>query len=288
MRASRIIRYPIDMISVLVVLSTLSLQLFALLSNWPWYAVIPILLMLRQVSLVEHNHAHLTIFPTRFANIFLGWLCHLSSGVPLDTYRVHHVMSHHRYNNRFDSSGRDWSSIFGFRGARLPDRPVGKAYYVASFPFIAHSETLLWFLRSPASKLARGFFVSMAIVGSVSVFLAWLNTAGFVTFFVLPWVVLLFGMGYNNYDHHVGCNMSSKYDSANNFLNFYYTVLSFNEGYHVAHHFNPSVHWSLLPDVHNAVERDRLNESLEVFPRAAQPTNRSFSPAHNYPGQWSK
>jgi fatty acid desaturase len=105
MRASRIIRYPIDIISVLVVLSTVSLQLFALLRDWPWYAVLPILLMLRQVSLVEHNHAHLTIFPTRFASILLGWLCHLSSGVPLDTYRVHHVMSHHRYNNRFDSSG---------------------------------------------------------------------------------------------------------------------------------------------------------------------------------------
>ena len=38
MRPSRIIRYPIDIISVLVVLSTLSLQVFALIRNWPWYA----------------------------------------------------------------------------------------------------------------------------------------------------------------------------------------------------------------------------------------------------------
>jgi len=82
MRPSRIIRYPIDIISVLVVLSTLSLQVFALIRNWPWYAVILIVLMLRQVSLVEHNHAHLTIFTARFSNILLGWLCHLSTGVP--------------------------------------------------------------------------------------------------------------------------------------------------------------------------------------------------------------
>jgi len=267
MRASRIIRYPIDIISVLVVLSTLSLQLFALMRNWPWYAVILILLMLRQLSLVEHNHAHLTIFPSRWANILLGWLCHLSSGVPLDTYRVHHVISHHRHNNRFDSSGRDWSSIFGFRGACLPDRPVGKAYYVASFPFIAHGETLLWFLRAPTSQLARGFFVSMAIVSPASFFLAWLNPTGFLTFFLVPWAMLLFGMGYNNYDHHIGCKLNNKYDSANNFLNFYYTVLSFNEGYHVAHHINPGLHWSQLPRYHDVVERSRLNESLEAFPR---------------------
>lgn len=285
MRASRIIRYPIDIISVLVVLSTLSIQLFALTLNWPWYAVILILLMLRQVSLVEHNHAHLTIFPSRFANILLGWLCHLSTGVPLDTYRVHHVISHHRYNNRFGSSGRDWSSIFGFRGTRLPDRPVGKAYYVASFPFIAHGETLLWFLRAPTSKLTRGFFISMGIVGSASVFLAWLNAAGFVTFFLLPWTVLLFGMGYNNYDHHIGCNMTNKYDSANNFLNFYYTVLSFNEGYHVAHHSHPGLHWSLLPRYHDEVERSRLTESFETPPRAAQVICKSFSPAPEYPGE---
>src|SRR6185503_115494 len=285
MRPSRIIRYPIDIISVLVVLSTLSLQVFALIRNWPWYAVILIVLMLRQVSLVEHNHAHLTIFTARFSNILLGWLCHLSTGVPLDTYRVHHVISHHRHNNQFGSSERDWSSIFGFKGSRLPDRPVSKAYYVASFPLIAHCETLLWFLRSPTSPLARGFVVSMAVVGSASTFLAWLNAAGFVTFFLLPWTVLLFGMGYNNYDHHVGCKMTNKYDSANNFLNFYYTVLSFNEGYHVAHHLNPGLHWSRLSHFHYDVVESRLSEPRGAFPRDQQLTSRSFLPTPEVPGQ---
>jgi fatty acid desaturase len=166
----------------------------------------------------------------------------------------------------------------------LPDRPVGKAYYVASFPFIAHAETLLWFLRAPTSKLARGFFVSMAVIGSVSIFLFWLNAFGFVTFFLLPWTVLLFGMGYNNYDHHVGCNMTGKYDSANNFVNFYYTVLSFNEGYHVAHHLNPGLHWSLLPNIHDVVERGRLSESGEAFPRAQKLITRNFTPAPECPG----
>ena len=126
----------------------------------------------------------------------------------------------------------------------------------------------------------------MGIVGSASVFLAWLNAAGFVTFFLLPWTVLLFGMGYNNYDHHIGCNMTNKYDSANNFLNFYYTVLSFNEGYHVAHHSRPGLHWSLLPRYHNEVGRSRLTESFEAPPRAAQVICKSLSPAAEYPGEF--
>lgn len=264
MRSAPIIRYPIDIISVLLVVGTVALQVTALTLSWPWYVFVPIIMLLREVSLIQHNHAHLSIFSVRFANTFLGWLCHLSIGLPLETYKIHHVMSHHRYNNRFNSSGKDWSSLFGFRGAQLPERPVSKAYYVASFPFIAHGESLLWYLRAPTAKLTRGFLTSMTIVGSICIFLMWLNPLGFLYFFLIPWTVVVFGMGYNNYDHHVRCKMTSEHDSSNNFLNFYYTTLSFNEGYHVAHHLYPRVHWSLLPQYH-AEETSRDEVESEVL-----------------------
>jgi beta-carotene hydroxylase len=257
MKVSRLIRYPIDIISVVIVLSVLSLQLLALSRNWPWYMVVPILLLVRDVNLIEHNHMHLPIFRSKALNALLGWLCHLSNGVPLDSYKLHHVANHHRYNNRFDATGRDWSSLFGFRGTHFPDRPIGKAYYMASFPVLAHGECLLWFLRSPTSRPAKGFVVSMTIVIPTIGFLVWLNPVGFVTFFVLPWIVMLFGMANNNYDHHQGCKMTNPYDSANNFLTFYYTKLSFNVGYHVAHHLKPNLHWSLLPRYHNAIAAEQ-------------------------------
>jgi fatty acid desaturase len=253
MRVSRVIRYPIDIISILIVLCTLSLQLTALVRYWPWYASIPILLLVREVNLIEHNHMHLTIFRNKFLNTLLGWICHLSGGVPLDSYKLHHVSNHHRYNNRFDSLGRDWSSLFGFQNTRFPDRPIGKAYYVASFPLLAHGECLLWFLRAPTSIPTKGFIVSMVVVMPIIGILGWMNPTGFIFFFVIPWTVMLFGMGNNNYDHHKGCKMLTPHDSANNFLTFYYTVLSFNVGYHVAHHLKPSLHWSLLPHYHKTI-----------------------------------
>jgi len=257
MPVSRIIRHPIDIVSVLVVFCALSLQLIAFIRHWSWYLVVPIFFLVREVNLVEHNHMHLAIFRSRFLNALLGWMCHLSNGVPLDSYKLHHVVNHHRFNNRFDATGRDWSSLFGFEGTRFPNRPVGKTYYVASFPFLAHGECLLWFLRSPTSKLSRGFIVSMLIVSPVSIFLAWMNPTGFITFFVIPWVLILFGMGNNNYDQHRGCKMSNSYDSANNFLSLYYRVLSFNVGYHVAHHIKPNLHWSLLPRYHETLMTSR-------------------------------
>lgn len=257
MRISRLIRYPVDVISVSVVLCALSLQLVALTYDWPWYLAVPLFFLIREVNLVEHNHMHLPIFRNRFLNSSLGWMCHLSGGVPLDSYKLHHVVNHHRYNNRFDAERRDWSSIFGFRGTRFPDRPVSKTYYILSFPFLAHGETLLWFLRAPTARLTRGFVVSMAIVGPASLFLMWWNPAGFITFFVLPWIGILFGMGNNNYDHHKGCEMTNSHNAANSFLTFYYTTLSFNVGYHLAHHYRPDLHWSLLPYCHEALMASR-------------------------------
>lgn len=253
MQRFRIIRHPIDIVSVSVVLCTLSFQLAALLGHWSWYLFLPIFFFTREVNLVEHNHIHLTIFRSRLLNTLFGWMCHLSNGVPLDSYKLHHVTNHHRFNNRIGVSGRDWSSLFGFEGTRFPDLPVSKIYYVASFPFLAHGECLLWFLRSPTSKPARGFIVSMLVVGPVSIFLAWVNPTGFVAFFVIPWLLILFGMGNNNYDQHKGCRMSNAHDAANNFLSPYYTLFSFNVGYHVAHHLKPNLHWSLLPRYHETL-----------------------------------
>ena len=266
MHVSRLIRYPIDLISVALVVFTLTLQVSALVLHWPWYVAIVVLLLLREVGLVEHNHVHLAIFRSRFLNALLGWMCHLSDGVPLETYRIHHVASHHRYNNRFDANGRDWSSIYGFQGTRLPERPVNKAYYVAAFPWLAHGESLIWYLRAPRSRPTRGFITSMLIVGPASALLAWLNPVGFITFFLVPWTIAIFGMGFNNYEQHYACKMTNEYDSSNNFINFFQTVLSFNAGYHVAHHHSPQLHWSLLRRQHELLYPSRMDEEAQPHP----------------------
>ena len=95
---------------------------------------------------------------------------------------------------------------------------------------------------------------------------------GFLIFFVVPWIVILFGMANNNYDHHQGCKMTNAYDSANNFTTFYYTTLSFNVGYHVAHHLNPSLHWSLLPRYHGLISSEQNGSAAAPMRTEGQAT----------------
>ena len=263
-------RYQIDHLSVFAVLCAFAVQLSALLCHWSWYAVLAIIPLARWVTLVEHNHAHLPIFYSRVLNELLGWICQLCNGIPLEFYRVHHVHNHHRYNNRYDASGKDWSSLFGFKQSRYPGRPISRWYYTLTFPVITACSCLLWLLRSPGSRTTRRFATATGVTCFGSLALAWLNGTGFLVFFVLPWALVAFGHGWNNYEHHEGCDITQPYSSANEHLSLFSRSLGFNIGYHVEHHLKPNLHWSLLPAFHrkicHRIPPERFRYSVRLWP----------------------
>jgi beta-carotene hydroxylase len=248
-----VLRYRVDAFSVASVAIVLGLQITGVVMDWPAYLVVVFLLLVRQVNLVEHNHVHIRMFHGDFLNELLGWMCFLSNGVPLEFYEVHHVRNHHRFNQKVDATGQDWSSLYAFSGTHFPDKPVGLAYYVLTFPVITTCHCLLTIFRAPGSKLFRRFVVSTAVVVLCSITLLLIHPWKFLLFFPLPWAVVAFAMGRNNYSHHVGCAMTTDYDSANVNLRTYSRLLGFNIGYHVAHHLRPSLHWSLLPTYHATI-----------------------------------
>ena len=68
MKESRVLRYRIDLISIAFVFLALGVQFTAFWLALPWYTFFLILILVRQVNLVEHNHAHLTLFNNKFLN----------------------------------------------------------------------------------------------------------------------------------------------------------------------------------------------------------------------------
>jgi fatty acid desaturase len=249
MRMPRILRHRIDVVSVSMVWFALGIQLLALFLDWSWLVVVPIVLLARQVNLVEHNHAHAKIFYERRLNDALGWMCFLSNGVPLEFYEEHHVKNHHRYNNQIE----DWSSVFGFAGCRHPDRPVSRAYYILTFPLLTICSSLTVIARAPGSRVFWRFLRSMAVVTTLCVGLVLVDPLGFLLFFIVPWVVIFHGLGMTNYRHHYGCAYSNPYDSSNVMFGLPFGLLGFNIGLHVSHHMKPSLHWSQLPTHHESI-----------------------------------
>lgn len=239
-----------------MVWGALGFQLLAFFMGWSWLLVIPIIVLARQVNLVEHNHAHAKIFYDRRLNDALGWMCFLSNGVPLEFYEEHHVKNHHRHNNQLE----DWSSVFGFAGGRYPDRPVSRAYYILTFPLLTICSSLTVIMRAPGSRVFWRFFRSMVVVTTLSVGLVLFDPLGFVLFFLVPWIVIFHGLGMTNYRHHHGCAYTSPYDSSNVMFGLPFGLLGFNIGLHVSHHMKPSLHWSQLPAHHENI-REQIPEA---------------------------
>ena len=259
MKDFRVLRYRIDIISIAFVLLALGVQFTAYWLALPWYTLFLILVLIRQVNLVEHNHAHLGVFHSRFLNETLGFMCFISNGTPYEFYIVHHVQNHHAYNQKFEEVEKDWSSMYGFSTAHYPDRPIGQFYYFLSFPIITICHSLIHILRRPDSSIFRRFVRTMALFAIFCTVLIAIDPISFLFFFFLPWLVVYFGLGDNNYAHHYGCKMTNPYDSSNTFLQLQYQAVGLYIGYHVAHHIKPDLHWSKLPEYHRSIQ-DKIPE----------------------------
>ncbi|MCH7886654.1 MAG: fatty acid desaturase [Candidatus Marinimicrobia bacterium] len=263
MKKFRLLREPIDIISVFAIVLVLTLQTTALTMGWPWYTFLLIVALIRLVNLVEHNLSHKRIFYQSYLNELLGWMCYLSNGVPLEFYEMHHVKNHHKFNQLYNEKVQDWSSLYGFRGTNYPDKPINKTYYVLTFPLMAICHCLLEIVRNPGSKMFWRFIRSSITIVVSSAILISINPIGFLFFFIIPWGIVAFALGSNNYNHHIGCKMTNDFDSSNSDLRFLNRLPGFNIGYHVSHHIKPSLHWSRLPEYHAGIREKIPTENLK-------------------------
>lgn len=247
---NKFMRYSIDVWSILQVVGVLAFQVVAVFMDWSGWLFFPLILLLRQVNLVEHNHAHLRIFYNNRINDAFGWMCFMSNGVPLEFYEMHHVNNHHKHNN----TDEDWSSIFLFEGCKYPDKPVGFLKYIWTFPRRTITSSLRGILAKPEARIYGRFWRSIAVISICSAGLIYVNPIGFIKFFAIPWWGIMHGLGFTSYRHHLDCEFTTPYDSSNVMDGISGTTLGFNIGFHVSHHIKPALHWSLLPAHHDTIK----------------------------------
>jgi fatty acid desaturase len=251
-----LLRYKIDIIAIVTVLLTVSLQVCGVVFGWPWYLVFPIVLLVRQVSIIQHNHAHLGIFCSGFLNKSFGRLCSLSNGVLPEFYELHHIRNHHPFNQCSTGEKQDWSSLYAFNGTHFPDQPMGRVYYVLTFPFIALSHCVIEMAHSPGTSIARRFLITSALALPTLGCLIWIDARHFILFLGLPWTAVAFGLGYNNHTTHYGCKYEHRFDMAVDDLALPFRFFGYNQGYHLEHHLKPTLHWSLLPGFHESIKQE--------------------------------
>jgi len=91
----------------------------------------------------------------------------------------------------------------------------------------------------------------MIVVGTAMTAFAIHDVFNFFFFYVIPWIVTYVYAAMANWSDHMNCEFSSVYTTSINDLNLDSRKWSFNIGYHTAHHWYPSLHWSLLQEFHD-------------------------------------
>lgn len=259
-----VLRYSIDIISVTVVLATVAVQFIAYYQAWPWYTLPVILIGVRSLHLVEHNHTHLRIFRQKFLNEILGYLFFASNGVPVEVYELQHVRNHHRFSQQWGGKDSDWSSTFGFKGCEFPEKPVNRFYYGVTFSLLAFLHSMIEFVRAPGTPIFWSFIRTCAVVFTLSALMIARDPWSWFLFFGLPILIVLIGLGFSNYEHHEGCDMKTPHTAARENLRLLQRFPGFNIGYHVEHHIKPTLHWSLLPKFHKT---NKVHIPAEIYVR---------------------
>ncbi len=215
-------------------------------------AVIPAMLVVGYFSwicaVITHNTIHHPIFHSKSLNRLFQIVLTLSYGHPVSAYVPGHNLSHHRFTQKPQDVMRTTKVDTGWNLLNA----------IVFVPAVALSiyRTDAAFMKAMKEKRPRWFRqlrIEFAALGLVTVALLLLDWQRALLFFVLPHFMAAFGIIGINYLQHDGCDEDSQYNHSRNFTGRLFGWLTFNNGFHTVHHEKPSLHWSLLREVH---ERD--------------------------------
>ena len=220
------------------------------ISGGLWLLIAAVYLYINNVTykgpfgLMLHCSSHRPLFRKEFAplNYLIPWVLAPFFGQSPETYFAHHVGMHHVENNMED----DESSTMPYQ------RDSGKGFtrYFFTFLFTGIYTLVLYHFHKRSKKLAwrtvRGELLFIAFCTA----LCFVNWQATLVVFILPFLAFrLVAMAGNWVQHTFICPEQPENDYRNSItcINVKFNHKCWNDGYHISHHINPTLHWSEHP-----------------------------------------
>jgi fatty acid desaturase len=244
---SRVYRRTEDFLPSLLVLAIFAVQLctFALVDNLWLVLLVALILLALSASpgAISHNHHHCPTFRHAWMNRVYEVILFLETGVTPYAWTLHHNLGHHKHYLEPHEDTAPWIDARGRVMSRLRYDVVGALRIYPECLRIArrHPELTRRFLRWSA--------ISLAVLGV----LIWIDPVKALVLFVLPMPFMYIGLLDNTYMQHSRLDLGSAVTASRNTTSRLYNLLSWNLGYHTAHHMRPSLHWSELPHLHEKI-----------------------------------
>ena len=239
-------RYAIDRFTVAIMFLLLLASLWPLILVLPVVFLIPyalVLLVLKNAALgAQHNHAHLKVFRSAELNFVYDTLLTQLTGYTTPEWELQHARGHHQH---YLTPRQDLTT---------PLTPAGEVMGIWAYAWkgtrLGFQEGLSIALqdwragkRKPLYRLAFHCGVQLLI----TVALCYWNLPMALLFFVGSNILNRYGLWWGTYWQHVKAPGEHVYAASNTTTHLGLNTLTFNNGYHTAHHEKPGLHWSLLP-----------------------------------------
>ncbi len=220
------------------------------MNGWMWLAAAAIYLYLNNVAykgpfgLMMHCTIHRPLYKKKYAPLshLIPWVLAPFFGQSPETYFAHHVGMHHVENNMEDdeSSTMPYQRDSGTHFARYYFTFLFTGIYtLAMYHFTKRSKRLCW-------RTVRGELLFIAFCAA----LCFVNWQATLVVFILPFLAFrLVAMAGNWVQHTFICPEQPGNDYRNSItcINVKFNHKCWNDGYHISHHINPTLHWTEHP-----------------------------------------
>lgn len=242
-----ILRHRADRWTVAYTAMVLAVQLalFFLVGDRRLQVLLVVLFQPVQAVAIACNHYqhHRPVFRRRLPNRLYELVLFLQTGMPPYLITLHHNLGHHRHYLEPEHDTLRWQRGDGSMRSLaecLWHNTVGHLTWTVRighrFPRIYRR--LKWMTLAGGLPLAA---------------LAALDPAATLIVFLLPMTAALANVARLGYQQHAGLDLGDHLTASRNVESRLYNLLTFNSGYHTAHHLRPGVHWSDLPALHREI-----------------------------------
>lgn len=256
------LRYRADLRSVFFMFLTT----FLLVILWQqgfemsWWLFAPLytlqLIMAVTVSVMTHNHQHLSMWKNKWMNVMTdNWLT-MFYGFPIFAWIPTHLTNHHIHIN----TEEDYTKTYRYS-------EKNNLLTLLTYPTISgmfqQKPVKDYFLEKWHSDRPR-FYLNALQVVCLIVFtggLLLLDWRKALIFVILPQQLSLFSVLIFNYVQHVHADEETEYNNARNITGWLLNFVLLNNGLHTAHHLFPGYHWSRLRAKHEEIEH-KIHPSL--------------------------
>ena len=194
---------------------------------------------------IIHNCIHAPVFKNQIANQVFQVILTFTHGHPVSGILSSHSLGHHEYL----ATQKDFFRTSNVR-FRLNFLNQLLFFAIVAIPILRGERLFYRKFSRKYPEWARQYMLEVILTLVIKVLLTAVNFWAALFLLWLPHLYSAWGIVGANYWQHDGCDAKHPYNHSRNFTGKLFNFLVFNNGYHAAHHIDPSIHWSELPDYH--------------------------------------